>query len=105
MSDELECFRRAAELGCTDFVLLKHDHGIDVFFYLIEAVQSESCLQAELPSTNEFIGKRLNRYAAAVCAEWWYRQTLEHGHKGFGVWNHCNRMMEEARSFGLKYGV
>ena len=99
--DELECFRKAAELGCPDF--------------RFNLVNSEVCFESDsdhhvvLPA---IVGplpwnmdvKRINRYAAAVCADWWRDHAdglpmFDQAKQDF-----CIRMINAARAFGKKYG-
>jgi hypothetical protein len=69
--DDLECFRRAAELGCKDFLADKHG---TVWFQLPTGALLQGLHSVLLPAEKMAQAsdwKRLNRYAAAVCAEWW----------------------------------
>lgn len=78
MSDELECFRKAAELGCLDFKTRKNG--------------------TILPSPTP----RWNRYAAAVARSfWWDRGLGEITPDEFAL---CSRMYNAAKAFGVKYG-
>jgi hypothetical protein len=98
MTDELECFRKAAELGCKDFYNSGKDmmfRGTTQYSYLLPCVTEGS-----------FTDNKINRYAAAVCAEFWNEQTMKLPHMcNFKLWEHCMKMQKAARAFGEKYGT
>lgn len=102
MSDELECFRKAAELGCPDFKVASCGHVSFDFTHPMERT-----LYVSMPSD-----KRINRYAAAVCAEWWHQreESIEKDSDGAAKWPHHTawtiaiEMRDAARAFGKKYG-
>lgn len=86
LTDELQCFRRAAELGCPDF-----ESGVDLNF--VGILGATYALPCKLP--------RANRYAAAVCADWWFTRDLDDD----GLANEDFMIMaKQARNFGRKYG-
>ena len=91
MSDELECFRKAAELGCPDFYNSGKDmmfRGTTQYAYLLPCV-----------TEGNFTDKKINRYAAAVCACWWRENGVRFTHPHMPL-----IMSEQARAFGKKYG-
>jgi len=95
--DELECFRKAAELGCPDFRL---GH----YCFLAPDPESEHPYTIKLPDDDP----RMNRVAAAVCAEWWSTKdgvevqsmSLQRKYEKERM-----EMIEQARAFGKKYGA
>lgn len=99
MNEEITCFIRAAELGCPDFRLYKT--GKPVAFYDCEMHTWA------LPST-EMDAKqnaRINRYAAAVCCEFWHQLWSKYPEDADHLSDDCQNMISEARNFGRKYGV
>ena len=96
MEDELECFRKASELGCPDF-------GIDGKYVNFMGMQGDLWT---LPVSDSVGGgmDRINRYAAAVCAEWWHhhRDTLDS--EAIQARYMCQVWQMKARAFGKKYG-
>ncbi len=104
MSDELECFRRAAELGCPDF----YDTGNRVMF------RGTTQYSYALPcvTEGEFTDRKINRYAAAVCEIWWSERV--NNILAAAYWNETDsqiqavdegeEMIDLARAFGRKYG-
>lgn len=89
MSDELECFKKCAELGCPDFTL----HGRDILLFTY-------CGIWELLPNNV---PRINRYAAAVCAEWWYSRSIQKCDQ-IDERRYCLDMIDLARAFASKHG-
>ena len=109
MSDELECFRKAAELGCKDFVIT------DTIY--LRGTEACSCLELPYPvrqGYDEAHAQRINRYAAAVCEIWWReRQELFlQAHNYAKDWtrelildaSEMERRLLMARAFGRKDG-
>ena len=102
MSEELECFRKAVELGCEDFDTNEaKDVGLwHGFIHPFETgMQVHGTGLAWLPHNDA----RINRVAAAMCAEFFYQRR----------WNaklsSCDRndaqtYSDDARAFGQKYG-
>lgn len=85
--DELEPFRKAAELGCPDF---RWNENIGLpEFDIFESWQA-------LPMDGE---EKVNRYASAVCAEWWWQRGADDANSGY------LEHMQAARAFGRKYGA
>lgn len=87
MQDELECFKKCAELGCPDFTL----HGRDIILFTFGGIW-------ELLPNNV---SRINRYAANVCECWWLTNFTEPGAEAFLI---RNSMVRQARAFALKHG-
>ena len=94
MDDELECFRRAADLGCKDFLV---EHGV-ILFRSMEVVESWFCLPSRV--FQDLQAHRINHYAAAVCAEWWNTSGQNCAHPLT-----VDSYIKEARAFGKKYGA
>lgn len=112
--DPLEPFIRAIELGCIDFAIYDGKHG-----ELKPDLVGKPMLVCEKEHEGEHVkgvclpsdSPRLNRWAAAVCAEWW---TLN----GFAAYeaSKLNRashaeaqrvvleMIDLCRAFGRKHG-
>lgn len=86
MSDELEPFRKAAELGCPDF--RAWPDGRVTFRCL-------SFHDLPRPDRNFEHHVRINRYAAAVCMAFW----VESKESGAPTYFH------QARAFGKKHGA
>lgn len=91
MSDELECFKKCAELGCPDFII---SAGGYVGFKTPTECHS-------LPMVLCNTAARFNRHAANVCAEWWHQRFLSG--KGADPEN-CVQMIRAARAFASKHG-
>lgn len=97
MSDELECFRRAAELGCPDIVICGQAERAELLgrpMLIASSKPGEDILGCCLPSDSP----RINRYAAAVCAEWWRVRWNDNPLEDFAS------MIYFCRAFGRKYG-
>jgi hypothetical protein len=101
VSDELECFRKAAELGCIDFKIVT---GL-VHFYTprTNSYALPAGTFGEL-SGDSIMYRRINRYAAAVCAAWWQERFDSAVSKTSSEDSACVRMRDAARAFGKKYG-
>lgn len=89
MTDELECFRRAALVGSNDFVI-RNDHvlfmDMEIHAHRLPAIENDAEDNA-----------RVNRYAGAVCSLFFMQphlQTLERRLEWAG----------RARNFARKYG-
>jgi hypothetical protein len=100
--EELEPFIRAAELGCKDFEI---EGGVQkrVFFWLSDSASYWLPSAFESSAMNE----RINRYAAAVCAEWWATQTVPVVHDPRFQQKHLmekQQMIELCRAFARKHG-
>lgn len=99
MSDELEPFRLAAELGCPDFKIVT---GLVHFITPRNSSYSLPC--SELHG-DPVLWKRVNRCAAAVCAEWWQREYTRYPQDADDdLADDCQLMIDQARAFGRKYG-
>lgn len=102
MSDELECFRKAAELGCIDIGHNKCSGAV----YLWQREQDQVAEKIKYGNATYSLPHpepRINRYAAAVCAEWW-RRFSEQPPYTLGRLADCEQMIEQARAFGKRYG-
>jgi hypothetical protein len=117
MSDELECFRKAAELGCPDFLI--GGEG-DVLFVWDDDYKDSHVILPYQAVARPQRTKRINRYAAARCSDWWIerKETLEkEWHKRLMRTNfvntrsynqdvgECEKNIVSARAFRKKYGV
>lgn len=85
--------RRASELGCVDFDMR---NGQPLAFKTPD-VNGNPILWM-LPSMPV-----INRYAAAVCAEWWHKRSWEAADKVQERYM-CEQYASQARAFGAKYG-
>ena len=108
MSDLLEPFRRAAELGSEDFYIC----GKDLTF------RANFGIDIDLPCVTEGepSNKRINRYAAAVCECWWREHEKENTPDECYQHLDCvrdatseirkdaQRMIDLCREFGRKHG-
>lgn len=110
MSDELECFRKAAELGCPDFcfagdtqqVVFIQDAWQDCGPIGTEIIE---CSDKHNISCDAFRTKRVARCAAAVCAEWWHNHyDLERDAGDPTRVRMIDEMIYQSRAFGKKYG-
>ena len=98
MSDELVCFRRAAELGCSDFYTYGTMNPNGAGFRVFSAERDIDVL-VNLPYSHAPI----NRYAAAVCAEWWADRARNAGMDNTKRYD-SEMFQLLARAFGKKYG-
>lgn len=102
--DELECFRKAVELGCLDFKL-----QLNTILFRYRKDFTPLHVKFEIDDGEE--SKRINRYAAAVCAEWWHEQSadpnkdVKNDEELIGFTLQCLSMIDAARAFGKKYGA
>lgn len=99
MSDELECFRRAMDLGCPDFALSMEGKLSLLQFELGDADDSNPSF-LYLPSPSQ----RVNRQASAVCAEWWMDWCASKDNS-LEYYGESRRMIESARAFRKTYGA
>ena len=91
MSEELECFRQAAKLGCPDF---RWNENVALPEFSVPFCGEWQML----PMDGE---DQINRYAAAVCAEFlhnWVAPNMVESHKR-------GELVTQARAFGKKYGA
>jgi len=89
----------AAALGCEDFSKMC---GFSMPFANI-GLNDHYAAMYLLPTDS----KRINRYAAAVCAEWWQKYNypaVRSIHPDF-TFAKVASMIEQAREFGHKYGL
>lgn len=105
MEDELEPFRKAAELGCPDFFLSEHK---SVWLRQAEWISGYMMDEAQKYTLPCLESNRINRYAAAVCAEWWHERceqmVWQDGFEPDEVFEQACKLTESARAFGKKYG-
>ena len=103
-ADELECFKKAAELGCKHF-RTNHRGWVCVVFPESDDDGLPISIEHELPVSiggETELYKAHNEFAAAVCAEFFDHRAT---HEVNRVRPTMRGYRRDARAFGVKYGT